>query len=84
MEGNLTRKAGLCHASEDEKLCTVLWCYKILYFAKVNCDNEDEPPSAKQRKAISNCHTSYSSIMQVCFCVIYSLDDSSGIDNSDL
>ena len=46
-EGNLTRKAVLCRTSEDEKLCTVLWYYKILYFAKVNSDKEDEPPSAK-------------------------------------
>jgi len=46
-EGNLTRKAVFCRKSEEEKLCTVLWYYKILYFANVNSDNEDEPPSAK-------------------------------------
>jgi hypothetical protein len=46
-EGNLTRKVVLCLTSEDEKLCTVLWYYEILYFAKVNSDNEDEPPFAK-------------------------------------
>jgi len=82
-EGNLTRKAVLCRTSEDEKLCTVLWYYKILYFAKVNSDNEDEPYCAKYRRVISNCHASYSSVMQVCFCAIYNLDDSSRIDNSD-
>jgi len=80
----LTRKAVLCRTSEDDKLCTVLWYYKILYFAKVNSDNEDEPHSARYRRAISNCHTSYSSVVHVCFCAIYSLGDSSGIDNSDL
>lgn len=45
--GNLTRKVVLCRTSEDEKLCTVLWYYKILYFANVNSENYDEPPSAK-------------------------------------
>jgi len=46
-EGNLIRKAVVCRTSEDEKLCTVLWYYKALYFTKVNSDNEDEPPSSK-------------------------------------
>lgn len=45
MEGNLTRKAVLCHTSEDEKLCTVLWYNKNLCLAKVNRENEDELPS---------------------------------------
>jgi len=46
-EGNLTRKAVLCRTSEGEKLFTVLWYYKILYFATANSDNGDEPRSAK-------------------------------------
>jgi hypothetical protein len=62
-EGNVTEKAVQCHTKEDEKLYTMLWYYKVLYFAKVNSDNEEEPHSAKQRRSISICCTSYSSVV---------------------
>jgi hypothetical protein len=60
--GGSNEKAIPCHTKEDEKLNTVLWYYKIMYFAKVNSDNE-APHSAKQRRSITNCRTSYASVM---------------------